>query len=247
MTPAGKTAEILTMIDTKLAKISSVGEAKASLTKGIQSLNSLSDETELSYVDPTVTDNLLHRIETLALSLRSALFTANGKTFTPIDNRRFPEAIAISENRSAPYDNLIDVSIENDALKIVSPLTIGRHNTSKSVVKNYDLNKYIRSRLIKFSLENPSAFKRFSPEYAPFVIVVTRYHTNPSSRNLVDNDNAENSRTVNEIFNLARGSDNGVSLDVYSRVRRCNSENEIRTEFLMFPLRNLDRHLDDLR
>lgn len=234
------------MLDTKLVRISSAKEAKNSLSKALKTLSSVDDDAELSSIDCQITDDILHRIETLGLSIRSALFTANGNYLSAMSAPRFPEAIAVSENRNAPYDNNIRISVENDTLKIVSPLTIGRHNRGNSVLKNYDLNKYIRSYLIRFYLDNPFAFKQFSPEHAPFVIVITRYHTNPSSRNLADNDNAENSRTINEIFNIARGSDNGAALDVYNRVRKCNSENEIRTEFKMFPLKNIRDHIDDL-
>lgn len=222
-----------------------VSEVKTSLRKVDNILSKYSEDDVIDNMDGEDNDEILHRLEIASLCFRYA----EGKTWenkNPFVTREDSERVrAVSSIRNAPYNNYVKVEFENGILKVTTPLTFKRYVSNKNICRNYDLSNYVKSEFYYFLKNNPHILDDFIQK-RPYVVICTRYHNEPDSRTLCDNDNAENSRTINEIFFYLKTPDNGSMMDYCSRVRKCNTAEECRVEFVVLPRSDLKNHLDEL-
>ena len=233
------------MKDTVISLTNGIYEARTGMQRMLEMMNGYEDTQKLEAMNVEDLDDMLHRLEKTALSVRYAIWSRKHDAGCIFQNRnRGFNRMAVSEQYGTLYDFGIQILFADGTLKVISPITHKRYS-AKNISRNYDLNAYIQSSLITWAEAHKEQVQDFAVQ-RPFAVVVTRYVVNPGARDVCDNDNAENGRTINSIFSVLKGSDNGLVLDCISRVRACRTPEETRTEFWVIPRERLSEHIREL-
>ena len=102
--------------------------------------------------------------------------------------------------------------------------------------------KYVCSALNTW--QNQNNIELFRSLQVPLIAMIIRKSTTFNRQKICDNDNLENGRIINEIFDALGFSDNALLMDIHSCFRLVSSEEKEGVDFIIFPLNLLEKHLD---
>ena len=152
-------------------------------------------------------DNIIYRAEKIALSCRNAMEKKEKQNY----EKHKTEEKADSKNA------MTRVSFDGKILKIETPFTFKRFYRDSSSKENYILMNYIKIALADWQKQNHlDLFRAIS---APLVVIMIRKGPKYDRTKICDNDNLENGRIINEIFDALGYSDNALRMDLYSCFR----------------------------
>lgn len=201
--------------------------------------------SDLSYDD---LDNILYRSEKIGLSCRVTVnqkgvpesLYSNGVKRKK-DYKTYAEEVFNFEPNA--YDD-ISTTFENDMLILKTPVTLKRFKRDDSVKENYILIYYAQEKIEKCVNQN---FEKLSSFEKPLTVIMKRKYTVKHARLIADNDNMENGRIINCIFDSLCRSDNVKEMDVLSCARQVSKPEEEGMEFYLFPTKDLIKHLELLK
>lgn len=159
--------------------------------------------------------------------------------FSPSTYQRFSVDDIISKQPS-----YINVSYENDVLRVKTPLTFKRFNSNKNVKANYLMFDYVNAALKNW--ENKNNTKLMHLIEAPCLVIIKRKLVRFNRTRICDNDNMEVGRIINSIFDGLLYSDNAKNMDLFSCYRECSSKDDEGMEIVALSKANLSNHLDEL-
>lgn len=208
--------------------------------------------TDYSYSDLS---ELAYYFERLGLSARSALEkkeSLKNLGMCEDNNSDFvlPEDTELSENGSELLssslnksfkpavwnknkDNYVDIFFGDDVLKVFTPETFKRFKRSNSLKENYILMEYVSANLKRWAEQNNVELHHLIP--APCTVIIKRKMSKFSRLKVCDNDNLENGRIVNTIFEAMGYSDNALNMDLVSCFRLCDPSEKEGMEFIVMP------------
>lgn len=221
-------------------------ELKKSLEMVTRVLNSNSEIQNLSDLSYDNLDEILYRLEKDSLSCRYALSKKETPTNLFQSGNLYKKKTAFSNKEyvSKYPENEYDTSkamFQNGILMVKTPLTFKRFKRQNSVKENYILVKYIEDKVRFCVAENYSEISKLP---RPFTVIIKRKYINSHQRLICDNDNMENGRIINLIFDSLNRSDNIREMDVISCARKVDEVEEEGMEFYLFPSSELKNHLD---
>lgn len=172
---------------------------------------------EISYGD---LNEILYSCERISLSCRYAL------------GEIYEEDGIWSEETKSDFEKNFDVSVQfsNQTLRVFCPLTFKRCGKTKSLKYNYTLVQYIKAALISF--QEQTGFSLLHSIPLPLCTFNIRRTTNPNSH-VYDNDNMENNRITNEMFNALGYSDNPLNTDLFCHFEITDDPEKEGMEFII--------------
>ena len=152
--------------------------------------------------------------------------------------KKIPDENIVSSELQIP-PSPIQVSYENDTLRVFTPLTF-----SRGIPDSYILANSIRTELHKYQeRNNEQLFWKLKP---PLTVIMLRRARKYSSR-LRDNDNMETGRIINVIFPELGLSDNCMLVpDIHSGFRLISTLEEEGMEFIVFSQKDAKKHFNEL-
>ena len=176
-------------------------------------------------------DNIIYRSEKIALSCRNSL-----------------EKIVKEKPQNSSFyyekpleNNPVKVDFNDNYLSIFTPFTFKRFYRDDSMKENYLLMNYVKSALYFYQKENKITL--FRSLKTPLIVMIIRKGKSFNRMKICDNDNLENGRIINEIFDCLGYSDNVLQMDIFSCFRLVESDEQCGVEFLVFPADNLINHI----
>lgn len=224
--------------------ISNVNEILTILTNNINKLIDYKNMklNELSY---EMIDKLIYEHEKISLSFRQALEEKE----TPKD--LFRNGMLIRLNPDNHKDNVysfqnkknlgIKVWEKNNGLFIKTPFTFKRINNNKNVKENYQLVQYIEKELKKWLKYNDISFLEGNDK---LIFIIKRITLNSNIYSICDNDNMENGRIVNMIFDCLQKSDNFLEMNLCSCVNITDSIENTGMVFIVTKNENFKKNIE---
>lgn len=158
--------------------------------------------------------------------------------------REMSPSINLDLNMQPESQYHVSVTYENNVLIVTAPLTFKKYHSGKYLQENYTLSSFVKLELLKHQDQLEKIRKQME---GPLVVVIMRIVLHASSRALCDNDNLENGRIVNDIFDFLNQSDNVSNMDLYSCVRECERPDEQGMKFIVFQQKNIHTCLKYIR
>ena len=224
-------------------------QLKKSLEMVTRILDSSSENQKLSDLSYDELDDMLYRLEKDSLSCRYFIgkktvpknITNDGSFYKK--NSCFNNDFYMSKYPNNMYDD-IQATFQNGVILVKTPLTFKRMKRQNSVKENYILIKYIEEKVRNCIKNNYSEILKLQ---RPFTVIMKRKYVSYHQRLICDNDNMENGRVINAIFDALNRSDNVQEMDVISCARKVETAEEEGMEFYAFPSCDLEKHLDLLK
>lgn len=192
-----------------------------SITKNINSIQEiLSGNEELSELTYDELNSLVYVCEKVALSARNAI-EKYGKT----------EEINSTTDEYDFKTNPVKVKLNDNILQIKCPFTFKRFYKKQNIKENYLFMNYIKSALKTWAKMNKKDLKTLFKNQLSVLIIRTGNHYNRTK--ICDNDNLENGRIINEIFDAIGYSDNAKQMDLYSCFRENSNTKEYGMTFIV--------------
>lgn len=218
-------------------------------------ISKYTDDAKLTDMSDEELSNLVYRFEKAALSCRKAISlkglpSSLGMCGTDYENLSLPDDLKLIEDKhemysdicksyykpetwKLKYDNIVTVNYKQDVLKVTTPATFKRFKLDNSLKENYVLMNYVKAALNNWALHNNIDLFHLIP--SPCTVIILRKMTKFNRNKICDNDNMENGRIINTIFESFGYSDNALNMDLYSCFRLCQTEKEEGMEFIAMP------------
>lgn len=223
-------------------------------------------EQKLDELSPEELSNLIYRFEKAALSCRKALTMKGlpsnlGMCGNNYDDLSIPSDLKLVSDKhglyssdtktfykpetwKTNYENLVRVSYKDNVLKVTTPATFKRFKIDNSLKENYVLMNYVQACLNSWASQNNIDLFHLIP--SPCTALIIRKMTKFNRIKICDNDNMENGRIINTIFEALGYSDNALNMDLYSCFRLCNTEEECGMEFVIIPRNDVTNIIEKL-
>lgn len=234
----------------------SKGELDKTLKNNVVNvISKYSDDDKLTDMSDEELSNLVYRFEKAALSCRKAISlkglpSSLGMCGTDYNSLSLPNDLELIEDKHEMYsnnlkiyykpetwklkcDNIVTVSYINNVLKVTTPATFKRFKLDNSLKENYVLMNYVKASLNNWALHNN--IDLFHLISSPCTVIILRKMTKFNRNKICDNDNMENGRIINTIFEALGYSDNALNMDLYSCFRLCQIDKEEGMEFIVMP------------
>ena len=185
------------------------------IKKGIQKVQKEIEKSDIELKDLSIEtlNNMIYLFEKSSLTCRKII-------------EKYDKSQQELEGISIENDDLYnDITVEFDGkfLSIKCPFTFKRFFKKESLKYNYVFMKYIKIALINYQKEHGIELKDYLKPPISVMIIRNGYKFNRAK--ICDNDNLENGRIINEIFDVLLQSDNANNMDLYSCFR-ANTEQE---------------------
>ncbi len=195
-------------------------QLKNSINSSKKIIENYDDDLNINKISYEDLNEILYSCEKISLSCRYAL------------GEIYEEDGIWSEEAKVYFEKNFNVFVQfsNQTLRIFCPLTFKRCGRTKSLKYNYTLVQYIKAALISF--QEQTGFSLLHSIPLPLCTFNIRRTTNPKS-NVYDNDNVENNRITNEMFDALGYSDHPLNTDLFCHFEITDDPEKEGMEFII--------------
>ena len=195
-------------------------QLKNSINTSKKIIENYDDDLNINKISYEDLNEILYSCEKISLSCRYAL------------GEIYEEDGIWSEEAKVYFEKNFNVFVQfsNQTLRIFCPLTFKRCGRTKSLKYNYTLVQYIKAALISF--QEQTGFSLLHSIPLPLCTFNIRRTTNPKS-NVYDNDNVENNRITNEMFDALGYSDHPLNTDLFCHFEITDDPEKEGMEFII--------------
>ena len=195
-------------------------QLKNSINSSKKIIENYDDDLNINKISYEDLNEVLYSCEKISLSCRYAL------------GEIYEEDGIWSEEAKVYFEKNFNVFVQfsNQTLRIFCPLTFKRCGRTKSLKYNYTLVQYIKAALISF--QEQTGFSLLHSIPLPLCTFNIRRTTNPKS-NVYDNDNVENNRITNEMFDALGYSDHPLNTDLFCHFEITDDPEKEGMEFII--------------
>ena len=197
-------------------------------------LKNYSEESQISEIDLSDIEKLTQAGEKIGLLCRASLEEREKQEFDYFDDSY--QALCIK-------DLPVSFSFDGKTVAIKTPLML-KKGSAKVKPGHYHLSEYLKAAAAVWKRNNPEIDLTASPEFeGPLIAVITRRARNYNRTIHCDNDNLEAGRLLNTLCSIIGIGDNCKKLDILTRFRECENDEEEGTEILITSLKNININL----
>lgn len=187
---------------------------------------------KLDTVEPEKLGNVIYLSEKIALSLRNKL------SENTIENEKNVDYL----DQFFTYDNMVSVYFDGNALVINTPFTFKRFYREGNEHENYLMMNYIKSALNRWQKNNN--FDLYRSIQQPLTVMIIRKGNTFNRTKICDNDNLENGRIINELFEVLGYSDSAFQTDLFSCFRLIDDNENEGMQFRIISSKDIYSQLD---